>query len=560
MILQLLNIRITKLSIIVSILTFIVIMILYQGKKIVEIFKFKDSFFVNKTNFIIFIGIILFIFKLCFTVFYIQYLPYGTDLGHHAFWAKHIITTGNLPDYQSNQFVIGESILLAMPFLISEIALNSVYSLILLFSFYLLGAMGVLILSFRLFNCKILPSLMSFLLITIPYNFLPPHFNFIISGVVGNLLGNFISIGFIYFLYRFITEKKEDFGLFTLISLFGLVYVHSLTTLLFTLIFLLFLIIYFLFSHKNFILSAKSFLTTLTNKKILILIILILSLFFLMKPAYLVYTTFSEVFTGALLEAHQGLDILNYLEIIGNLRVLFGIGGIILLYLLKFPREYKLLFTSWLLVLFVLSFLPETFNLGLPSSRIANYLIYPFAILGGFFLYYLVKWIEYVFVSRIIYTISVMFIILLIFSNSLFSSDKYFEPDIGIDEIQDLYDASYYLQGVVQDGELVLTDHIYVKGDSWIKFFLNKEYDDVLFRTFPFRYEPPYNLDTCPRDMVISPLSSYSQKCFLKYNVKYILLANNHIPEGYISSAQFEKVYSNNHFTIFLKFSTVSPN
>ena len=115
-----------------------------------------------------------------------------------------------------------------------------------------------------------------------------------------------------------------------------------------------------------------------------------------------------------------------------------------------------------------------------------------------------------------------------------------------------MYDASLYLAGVSQ-GKQVLTDHVYVQGDSWIKVFLNQKYDDVLFRTFPFRYDSPFNLDTCPRDMVLSPLSSTGQNCFKQYNIGYILLPNNHIPKDYLSSNQFSEIYSNTHFTIFSK-------
>ena len=212
-----------------------------------------------------------------------------------------------------------------------------------------------------------------------------------------------------------------------------------------------------------------------------------------------------------------------------------------------------MLFTSWILVLFILSFVPELFKLSLPSSRIANYLITPFAIMGGFFLYSIFIWFKRIFSSRIIYNLSVMFILSFVFFDSFVSSERYFNPTIEIAEVRDLYSASSYLSSVIQDDELVLTDHVYVNGDSWIKFFLNKSYDDVLFRTFPFRYEPPFNLDTCPRDMVLSPLSSYSQKCFVKYRVKYILLAKNHVPKDYTSSNQFTQIYSNDHFKIFFR-------
>ena len=307
--LYLLNIPINRISIIISIimsiLVFLQIIIFIQKRGYGEVFSFKDNFFLNKINFTIFLTIILFLLGLYFKALYVQYLPYGTDLGHHSFWAKYIITTGELPNYGSNQFVIGESILLAMPFLISKLSLNSVYSLILLSFFHLLGLMAVLVLSFRIFNKQVLPALISFFLIAIPYIFLPPNFNFILSGVVGNLLGSFISIGLIYFFYRFFIEKEVSFIFLTLISAFGLIYVHNLTIFLFLLVFLFFILIYFLFSQKEFISSAKYIFKIFSDIKALIFLAFIIGIFFLMIPSYLVYTDISNVFTKDIFKVYQ---------------------------------------------------------------------------------------------------------------------------------------------------------------------------------------------------------------------------------------------------------------
>src|SRR3989344_9371211 len=167
--LNLLHVPINKFSFAIFFLVFVGTMVSLQKKKFGRVVSFKDSFFGDKKCFIIFVTPLLALVVLYTMALSAQPLPYGTDLGHHSFWAKSIIITGELPDYGSNQFVIGESILLAIPFLISGLAFNSVYSLVLLFLVHIFGLLAVLALSFRIFKCHIFPALFSFFLITLPY-------------------------------------------------------------------------------------------------------------------------------------------------------------------------------------------------------------------------------------------------------------------------------------------------------------------------------------------------------------------------------------------------------
>ena len=114
------------------------------------------------------------------------------------------------------------------------------------------------------------------------------------------------------------------------------------------------------------------------------------------------------------------------------------------------------------------------------------------------------------------------------------------------------YLASMYLAANTNNDEMILKDHKFLEGDTWMKLFFMRGYKYPLSRTYDRRYEDTINKrETCTRDMILKPNSEIGQKCFRETNTKYIVLRKGHDEAIFKKSTEFQQIYSSKTVTVF---------
>lgn len=513
-------------------------------------------------------SILLFILLMFFikTAFLSQaVLPTATDMGHHMYWAKWITENQTLPDYGGlPDFIIGEHIIFAIISLISGLSFFSAFPILTLYLINIFGLLTIFILVLRIFKEKTLAILVFFLLGTL-FAIASPQAKFVSGGVIGNLLGNLLMPMAFYFFFRFSEllfdkdQKKlsRTFLALALFSVFGLFYTHHLTAFLFlfifSLAFLIFLIVNFQKAGKILSDSIKALFSLRVFPVILIGIVFFL---FVLTPNYFSLSATQTALGAAVKITRTGLDLNNIRSTVGEARFALGLVGFLLLALaLRLKKEnfgYALIL-AWALMLYIMSAYPKLLFINLPSSRIGNYLTYPLAILGAYALFQIFqKAKNYLFPN--LAKIALGLILIFVLSEGIADSVQAFKQNNESSQLVQTFDASSYVANNLTQKDLVLKDHNYLTGDSWIKLFFMRDYKFPLSRGYFKRYED----ETAPREnctlqMISNPGGNSAQNCFLTTGVDFIMVNPNYDSGQFHRLNNFDQVYTNSHVVVFYK-------
>jgi hypothetical protein len=121
-------------------------------------------------------------------------------------------------------------------------------------------------------------------------------------------------------------------------------------------------------------------------------------------------------------------------------------------------------------------------------------------------------------------------------------------------ELVQTFNASSYVAKNLTEKDMVLKDHNYLTGDSWIKLFFMRDYKFPLSRGYFQRYEDPTNpRETCTLQMISNPGGATAQNCFLETGVDFIMVNPNYDSGQFHRLANFDQVYANSHITVFYK-------
>ena len=584
----------------------------FNHSKFISNFKFQISNLATPS----YRQILLFITLLGFSIFlrsvYISdsIFPKTTDFGHHIYWANYISTNQELPTY-SEKFIIGEHLPFATINILSGISYISPLAVITLFLFNIFTLIAVFVLTYWLavpFNKtfqKIFPqikkisaydvALWGLFIIGILYPISAPQVKFVSGGVIGNIIGNFLIITAIYAFLKAITTRSTAFIALFLISTITLVYTHHLSSFIFIYSFITilisFVILTLLFVRFNLL---KFFKLVFKHLKPffypLPLAIIIIGLFFLFQvrvPSYLNSEAIDVAVGTPTKITRVGFGLSNILERVGSWRVLFaGIFGLITLpifwnilkkiyskkatenkntffsnnFLISFTLSLAILF-AWSKILFLMSWKPDLLKVDIPSRRIITYLTYPLSIMASFGFAYFFTVIHNKLSKQLTTFLFIFFIGIGVISgfgqditaNQRTTAGKFeISDEVNSREVMQTYLAAMYLASNTTSDEMVLKDHKFLEGDTWMKLFFMRDYKYPLSRTYDRRYEDTTNKrETCTRDMVLKPNSKIGQQCFTKTNTHYIVLKKGHDDAIFKKSPNFQQVYSSKTVTVF---------
>lgn len=589
-----LSIPITSLSVLVSIFVFS-FACYFLGKRLDKRNRHKslnledpvnEQFSYSKRAILLFL--FFFFFSTLIRTVYVANgaLPQTTDLGHHMYWSKLITTTGQLPNYGVPDFIIGEHMVFAAVALVSGLSFVSAMPVSILLIINLFSILAVFLVVQRISEIifgKVFAeksSIFSLVVIGIFYAISSPGAKYVSGGVIGNIIGNFlIPLALFSFLGAIQKEnskiKQKSYSFVFFLILTTLAYTHHLSSFIFLYVFAGFIIISLLalLIHKKINLLEtfaliKSKLTPFASPQNLALIfIFFVFLFFIFPLSYLNPSAIDTAVGTPIKETRIGMGLIAIAQSIGTWRFFYGLIGLLVLSFIATIGLRKkeegledrlltsLLALSWFAVIFLMSFAPKLLKVDIPTNRIANYLSLPAVALSSIGVFYILD------ISRRKLEKPVIAVIFLLIISTGFISGISDASDSTRDEknpkeVAQTYKAAAYLAKKTNDQDVVLKDHIYLAGDTWIKIFLMRDYKNPLSRSLLKRYDDPTNdRETCTRDMVAQPDSEIAKQCYEETNTNYVVLKPGYDTAQFDKSDNFDKIYSSEDVAVYERIS-----
>jgi hypothetical protein len=563
------SLPINRFSALAGILLFSAItLIIYKFRKFTS-FDSKDAgvalFQFSKIQFGSFLLLIFLMFFIKTAFLSQAVLPTATDMGHHMYWAQWITENRTLPDYAGMpDFIIGEHIIFAIISLLSGLSFFSAFPILTLYLINIISLLVIFILVLRIFKEKRVALLTFFFLGTL-FAISSPQTKFVSGGVIGNLLGNLLMPMAFYFFWRFFEmlldksrqQLSQTFLALALFSIFGLFYTHHLTAFIFLFIFslalLVFLIINFKRAKEILIYSVKA----LFSRRVFPIILVGLFFFlFILTPNYFSLSATQTAVGTATKITRIGLDINNIRSAVGEVRLALGLIGFLLLLLALYKNKENfgfVLISAWALMLYIMSAYPKLLFINLPSSRIGNYLTYPLAILSAYALFKIFQKSKNHITSNLA-RIGLALILIFVLSEGVTDSVQTFKQTNESLELVQTFNSSAFVAANLAGKDMVLKDHNYLTGDSWIKLFFMRDYKFPLSRGYFKRYEDATNpRETCTLQMISNPGGESAKKCFSETGVNFIMVNPNFDSGQFHRLNNFDQVYSNSAIAVFYK-------
>lgn len=497
--------------------------------------------------------------------------PTATDLAHHMYWTKKIVTDGKIPEYQKvdivqeangsyaisqpqniSDFIVGEHLAIAAVLLISGINVVSEYPILILFLINIFGILTIFILALRLF--RDFPfgknaAIMTLFLLGPLYAFSSSQSNFVSGGVIGNLMGNLLIPLSIYFVYRAITEKNPNFLGLGAFSIFSIFYIHHLSAFIFLFVIVFTCLFLLVFSRKNFGKEMKDWFKIIFSWPVISFLVLAgIFFFYIFTPGYIANQAVKTIIGEPSRITKEGLNIDQIRFVVGDPRFALGILGFFLIIFIHKKSLYlSSILSGWFLSIFLLCWKPQLFNIDIPSIRIGTYIIYPLILTGAFFLAWLVNYLqddikEKIYLKRnFLRAIFIVFFVFLL-AGGFYDNGQSLKTSVG--EYLKTFNVAQYLAKQVDKNDWVIKDHNYISSDSWIKVFFMRDYNFPLTRSLFFRYEGGAKREMCTFWMISMPENAQSEKCFKDTGTNFVVVDPAYDGGQFKKANDFSKVYA----------------
>lgn len=595
MVLNRLNISITRSSLLIAIVVFIAFcFVIYRLVKRKSEFEAEEEtsrlFNFSKKQTALIIAIIFLTIFIKVTYLADNILPSATDLGHHMYWAKEIAVSGHIPEYAQrdiqqvngtyqigplqniSDFIIGEHLIFSAVAILSGLEFISYFPIITLFIINLASILAIFILAARFFKNH--PQVKNIAILTLffigpLFAVSPPQAKYVAGGVIGNIIGNLLVPVAFYFFYRALTEKNRMHAVAALFSTMGLFYTHHLTG--FILLFILALSVVFLLIF-NFH-QARSMLGRWVKLFISwpVIIFLVFALVFVLgiyTPSYLKNTAVNTVIGGPSKVGHEGLIFSQFKFTIGEPREVLGLVGAGLALLLLYKRKDKddpgyqnIFMISWIFVILLISLYPQWIKIDVPSARIGNYGSFPFSILASLAI------IEIIGIakskpnspegtSQLSLNSKMLLVVMVLFFSYTVAQGFYDNKQNQIKNADaqktvETFAASQYLAQKTNSKDQILKDHVFVTADSWVKLFFMRDYNFPFYRANFDRYSNGIDKqEQCTLWMISTPSSSDSQKCYQDLGINFAMISKTDAPQ-FEKDNSFSQVYTNGEIAVF---------
>lgn len=508
--------------------------------------------------------------------------PTTTDLGHHMYWSKQIAITGNLPQYEKADigqdftigepqpiadFIIGEHIIFAAISIISGAEFISAFPGLVLFLIQIISLLAIFILTREIFKKAEhrygdAIAITTLFLIGPLYAFATPQAKFVSGGVIGNIIGNLLIPLAIYFYVRAFSEKKSSLLAWALFFSFGLAYTHHLSTFVFIFIALFTFISFAALNFRTVFLEACRLLRLILSPSVLTVIATgIIFTFFVYTPSYFNQEAIDTAVGTPSKSTRTGLTLSQLKTTAGEARFAFAVAGIILLFFVRKIGKYRQAFMiGWIAALTLMSIKPDWLFVDIPSNRIASYIVFPIAIIAACMLVHIFILFRNKNENTNKNYIGPVFILITFFAFMMFVSADGFNDnanslntDSSANKALQTYAAAQYLAEHSGSDDIILKDHNYLSGDTWIKLFFMRGYNYPLSRGYFKRYEDSPSREQCTNLMISAPSSPEANKCFVGTKTNFTMV-NPRIDSGQFNKLNnFWQVYSSDEVGIYYR-------
>jgi hypothetical protein len=211
---------------------------------------------------------------------------------------------------------------------------------------------------------------------------------------------------------------------------------------------------------------------------------------------------------------------------------------------------------AWIGIISIISLAPKLIMIGIPSGRAADYAIFPFSIIAAFFLSFsfLRKDRGVFFIKPYFFFATFITTFIYLGAFGFYDNGENLNQLTSPQKINQTFNASEFLAKNISANEQIESDHVYIKADSWTKIFLMKDYNFPMYRANFERYENGIDKnEKCTLNMISSPSSPSTQKCFTDLNVKYVMVSKKIDSSQFQKNSSFWQVYSNDEINIYYK-------
>lgn len=509
--------------------------------------------------------------------------PTATDLGHHMYWTKQISQTGQLPIYEKADigenftienpapiadFIIGEHLIPAAIAIISGADFFSPFPVLTLFLIHIISIFSIFVITKSLFNFREKNSKLSETIAIIALLFIGPFYavaspqaKFISGGVIGNDIGNLlIPISVLLYLKAFY-EKKSSILAYALFISLGLAYTHHLSTFVFVFLSIFTVIIYAAFNFRTIVADFIGWFKLFMTPQVLAVIFAgIIFIIFLYTPTYLNVKAVDTAVGTPSKATRTGLTLDQFKSTAGEARFALAFIGISLLALTnKIKKYHKAFLIGWLGSLTVMSLFPGLLFIDIPSNRIASYIVFPVAIVSAYMLAIILtsfkeKVLEKNYLNPAIILVSFFILFSFIATNGFYDNALSLNSSSSSSPALQTYAASKYIAENSNEKDVILKDHNYLSGDSWIKLYFMRGYNYPFSRGFFKRYQDETKpREQCTNLMISVPNGPIAQKCFKGTGTDFIMI------DPKMDSAQFRRlndfwqIYSADDVAVFYK-------
>ena len=505
--------------------------------------------------------------------------PTATDMGHHMFWTKTIITTGQLPqyakaditaDYTISQpapiadFIIGEHLIFAALGIISGAVLISAFPILMLFLINIMSVLAVFIVAKELFKDHKRENLISILVLFLVgplYALASPQAKFASGGVIGNTIGNLLIPMMILLYLRAFKERKSGYFALAVFLSLGLAYTHHLSTFVFIFIAFFSLLIFAILNRKDLKKYSRQWLKIILSPSVLAVFgLALLFVFFIYTPTYLNSKAINTAVGAPSKASRAGLTLTQLKSTAGEARFALAVIAVLILLLAKKMDKYSRAFLlGWTISLSVMSLRPDWLLVDIPSDRIASYVIFPSSLAAAYgfvFVFEKMKtanceknYLKQAFLFYAFFLLVTFFAVNGFYEDSMALSTGGSAPKA----IQ-TYAASAYLAKKLTTKDVVLKDHNYLAGDSWVKLFFMRGYNFPFSRGYFKRYQDDTKTrEQCTNNMISLPNSPEAQKCFAGTKIDFVMLNPNNDAAQFNRLNNFWQIYTADDVAIFYK-------
>ncbi|MDO8566278.1 MAG: hypothetical protein Q7S04_03785 [Candidatus Moranbacteria bacterium] len=536
------------------------------------------------TLFIILIALTLFI-----KVIYLTHaiLPTATDLGHHMYWSKLIVTTGTLPSYAKQEiitgtdgiyrltepepipdFIIGEHLPFAALSLFTGLDFLSAFPVVFLLLINVLSLLTLSILALRFasgMQSPLLPknaltpqniALATLFFFGPLFTLASPQAKFVSGGVVGNVIGNFFIPLILLVLYRAFREKRPGFLALGFFLTFVLAYTHHLSTLILLFVLVASMLLYLITHYDTLETLLSSWWKLVSSPGPLLVACLSIVFFFgVAMPTYIETNAVVTAIGTPTKTTRTGLSFFQLASSGGEARIALGLVGLAILAGLRRQRRYAGAFLiGWCAILLIMTLRPQWLFIDIPSNRIVTYFSFPIGLLSAFatitFFATLRNAQSKLRVPGMV--ILIMSLTLFVFSlgNGSLDNNQTLLPKSKALSLLQTFSASRYL-AEHSEGKNILKDHNYIAADSWIKLFFLRDYAYPLSRGFFKRYEDNPNREQCTLLMISIPNTARGEKCYADLDVNFVIINPHFDTTQFEKSEQFSRIYASDDIHIY---------